>query len=127
MELKEMFVLPVWTQLTAMKGWATADKGLPKQQQLKPYGATAKLKTTTTFAEFHSFWSTAHDKDNQGSRTLIIITDKKYHTSRSQNMYWMIVRDHQSTGRRDYDAEKKNQFVLEDSVVVTVIIIMTSW
>ena len=22
-------------------------------------------------------------------------------------MYWMIVRDHQSTGRRDYDAEKK--------------------
>ena len=42
-------------------------------------------------------------------------------------MYWMIVRDHQSTGRRDYDAEKKNQFVLEDSVVVTVIIIMTSW
>ena len=83
MELKEMFVLPVWTQLTAMKGWATADKGLPKQQQLKPYGATAKLKTTTTFAEFHSFWSTAHDKDNQGSRTLIIITDKKYQEAKT--------------------------------------------
>ena len=101
MELKEMFVLPVWTQLTAVKGWATADKGLPKQQQLKPYGATAKLKTTTTFAEFHSFWSTAHDKYNHGSRTLIIITDKKYHASRSQNMYWMIVErppEHRTTG-----------------------------